>query len=131
MKNGIRASREQLGPGSEPVKPNGRPQYHPFEDVAEATLDNVGAARLTSAESARTIVEVVHCIQVVASISTISTSSSALCCLFLSRFGIVNMQVNSKATLMFSSVINDEVHENIMCPDLPYVTDEHGSKSSV
>ena len=40
-------------------------------------------------------------------------------------------QVNSKATLMFSSLINDEVHENIMCPDLPYVTDEHGSKSSV
>lgn len=61
VKNGIRASTEQLGPGSEPAKPNGRPQYHPFEDIAEATLDNVGAARLTSAESARTIIEVVHC----------------------------------------------------------------------
>lgn len=52
-------------------------------------------------------------------------------------FGLLMMaivccvQVNSKATLMFSSMINDEVHENIMCPDLPYVTDEHGSKSSV
>ncbi|XP_004308044.1 PREDICTED: uncharacterized protein At3g49140 [Fragaria vesca subsp. vesca] len=92
VKNGIRAATEQLGPGSEPVKPNGRPQYHPFEDIAEASLDNVGAARLTSAESARTIIE-----------------------------------VNSKATLMFSSMINDEVHENIMCPDLPYVTDEHGN----
>ncbi|KAM5557449.1 uncharacterized protein ABKV19_024701 [Rosa sericea] len=92
VKNGIRAATEQLGPGSEPVKPNGRPQYHPFEDIAEATLDNAGAARLTSAESARTIIE-----------------------------------VNSKATLMFSSLINDEVHENIMCPDLPYVTDEHGN----
>lgn len=62
VKNGIRAATEQLGPGSEPVKPNGRPQYHPFEDIAEATLDNVGAARLTSAESARTIIEVLHCI---------------------------------------------------------------------
>lgn len=29
---------------------------------------------------------------------------------------------------MFSSVISDEIHENIFWPDLPYVTDEHGSK---
>ncbi|KAB2596732.1 hypothetical protein D8674_032182 [Pyrus ussuriensis x Pyrus communis] len=28
---------------------------------------------------------------------------------------------------MFTSLINDEVHENILCPDLPYVTDEHGN----
>ncbi|CAB4271494.1 unnamed protein product [Prunus armeniaca] len=88
----IRASLGQLGPGSEPIKPNGRPQYHPFEDIAESKLETNGTARLTAAESARTIIE-----------------------------------VNSKATLMFSSLINDEVHENIICPDLPYVTDEHGN----
>lgn len=29
---------------------------------------------------------------------------------------------------MFSGVISDEIHENIFWPDLPYVTDEHGSK---
>lgn len=29
---------------------------------------------------------------------------------------------------MFSGLINEEVHENIFWPDLPYVTDEHGSK---
>ncbi|EOY23342.1 Pentatricopeptide repeat superfamily protein, putative isoform 3 [Theobroma cacao] len=37
------------------------------------------------------------------------------------------IKVNSKATLMFTGIINDEVHENIMWPDLPYVTDEHGN----
>ena len=42
-----------------------------------------------------------------------------------------HIQVNSKATLMFSSLIDDEVHENIILPELPYVTDEHGSKSRV
>ena len=39
-------------------------------------------------------------------------------------------QVKSKATLMLTGVINDDIHENIIWPDLPYVTDEHGSKSS-
>ncbi|KAK9028313.1 hypothetical protein V6N11_068120 [Hibiscus sabdariffa] len=34
--------------------------------------------------------------------------------------------VNSKATVLFSRMINGEVHENIMWPDLPYATDEHG-----
>lgn len=45
---------------------------------------------------------------------------------------IANMsfcQVNSKAMLMFSGLIGDGGHENIFWPDLPYVTDEHGSKS--
>ncbi|XWS48485.1 hypothetical protein CRYUN_Cryun13aG0081500 [Craigia yunnanensis] len=37
------------------------------------------------------------------------------------------IEVNSKATLMFTGMINFEVHENIMWPDLPYVTDEHGN----
>lgn len=29
---------------------------------------------------------------------------------------------------MFSGLLSDEVHENIFWPDLPYVTDENGSK---
>ncbi|KHN09284.1 Hypothetical protein glysoja_029055 [Glycine soja] len=37
------------------------------------------------------------------------------------------IEVNSKATLMFSSLISDEFHENIIWPDLPYLTDEHGN----
>ncbi|EPS73614.1 hypothetical protein M569_01143 [Genlisea aurea] len=37
------------------------------------------------------------------------------------------IEVNSKATLMFSGFVNDEVHENIFWPDLPYVTDERGN----
>lgn len=28
---------------------------------------------------------------------------------------------------MFSGMVGDGVHENIFWPDLPYVTDEHGS----
>ncbi|KAL8557297.1 hypothetical protein ACS0TY_004651 [Phlomoides rotata] len=37
------------------------------------------------------------------------------------------IEVNSKTTLMFSTVVSDEIHENIFWPDLPYVTDEHGN----
>ncbi|KAK4350890.1 hypothetical protein RND71_030203 [Anisodus tanguticus] len=37
------------------------------------------------------------------------------------------IEVNSKATLMFSGVANNEVHENIFWPDLPYITDELGN----
>ncbi|KAI3458088.1 hypothetical protein Pfo_014751 [Paulownia fortunei] len=37
------------------------------------------------------------------------------------------IEVNSKATLMFSGMVNEEIHENIFWPDLPYVTDEHGN----
>ncbi|OIT26707.1 PREDICTED: uncharacterized protein At3g49140-like isoform X1 [Nicotiana attenuata] len=37
------------------------------------------------------------------------------------------IEVNSKATLMFSGVVNNEVHENIFWPDLPYITDELGN----
>lgn len=32
---------------------------------------------------------------------------------------------------MFVGLINDEVQENIIWPELPYVTDEHGSMSSL
>ncbi|GAB4858324.1 hypothetical protein Ancab_009797 [Ancistrocladus abbreviatus] len=37
------------------------------------------------------------------------------------------IEVNSKATLMFSGLINDEVQHNVFWPDLPYLTDEHGN----
>lgn len=37
------------------------------------------------------------------------------------------IEVNSKATLMFSGLVNNEVHENIFWPDLPYITDELGN----
>lgn len=42
---------------------------------------------------------------------------------------VCSTQVNSKATLLFSGVVGDEVHENILWPELPYATDEHGSES--
>ncbi|KAL5582155.1 hypothetical protein UlMin_014597 [Ulmus minor] len=37
------------------------------------------------------------------------------------------IEVNSKATVMLSSLINNEVQENVIWPELPYVTDEHGN----
>ncbi|KAG9137722.1 hypothetical protein Leryth_019288 [Lithospermum erythrorhizon] len=37
------------------------------------------------------------------------------------------VEVNCKATLMFSGLLSDEVHENVFWPDLPYVTDEYGN----
>ncbi|KAL7003490.1 hypothetical protein U1Q18_004644, partial [Sarracenia purpurea var. burkii] len=94
VKNKFRASaEEQSGQSSSPIKPNAKPsRYHPFEDIAELESMEGGEARLTPAETTRTIIE-----------------------------------VNSKATLMFSDFLNDEVHENIFWPDLPYVTDEHGN----
>ncbi|KAF3432926.1 hypothetical protein FNV43_RR24028 [Rhamnella rubrinervis] len=92
VKNRIQASTKRLGSGSDPIKQNGKPQYHPFEEIAIATSGSSEDARLTPAETTRTIIE-----------------------------------VNSKATLMFSHLIDDEVHENVILPELPYVTDEHGN----
>ncbi|KAJ0043438.1 hypothetical protein Pint_17552 [Pistacia integerrima] len=92
IRNRTRASAEHLGSASDPVKQNGRPRYHPFEDIAESTSENCGDARLTDAETTRTVIE-----------------------------------VNSKATLMITNLINDEVDDNVIWPDLPYVTDEHGN----
>ncbi|CAI8593717.1 unnamed protein product [Vicia faba] len=37
------------------------------------------------------------------------------------------IEVNSKATMVFSSFVSDEFHENLVWPDLPYLTDEHGN----
>ncbi|KAL2540223.1 Pentatricopeptide repeat (PPR) superfamily protein [Abeliophyllum distichum] len=90
--NGIRAmTKEQSSSG--PVKQNAKPQrYHPSEEIAESELMANEEARLTPAETTRTIIE-----------------------------------VNSKATLMFSGFVSEEIHENIFWPDLPYVTDEYGN----
>ncbi|XP_030533176.1 uncharacterized protein At3g49140-like isoform X2 [Rhodamnia argentea] len=37
------------------------------------------------------------------------------------------VEVNTKATLLFSGMIDDEIHENILWSELPYVTDEQGN----
>ncbi|CAK7338728.1 unnamed protein product [Dovyalis caffra] len=37
------------------------------------------------------------------------------------------VEVKSKATLMLTGMIDDDIHENIIWPDLSYVTDEHGN----
>ncbi|KAL9275067.1 hypothetical protein AKJ16_DCAP21341 [Drosera capensis] len=37
------------------------------------------------------------------------------------------VEVNSKATLMFSGMADNGVHHNLFLPDLPYLTDEHGN----
>ncbi|GER51047.1 pentatricopeptide repeat (PPR) superfamily protein [Striga asiatica] len=90
----IRASaKKQSGSDSGPVKPNAKPQrYHPSEEIAEPRFLDNGEAKLTAAETSRTIIE-----------------------------------VNSKGTLMFSGVDNEEISENIFWQDFPYVTDEHGN----
>ncbi|WOL12665.1 hypothetical protein Cni_G21432 [Canna indica] len=36
------------------------------------------------------------------------------------------IEVHSKANVMFSGFADDEIQENIIWPDLPYLTDEHG-----
>ncbi|XP_052188078.1 uncharacterized protein At3g49140-like [Diospyros lotus] len=94
VKNRVRASAEgPSGASWSPTKQNVKPlHYHPFEDIAESDSMQSGEARLTPAETTRTIIE-----------------------------------VNSKATVMFSGFFNDEVDENIYWPDLPYVTDECGN----
>ncbi|CAH9070580.1 unnamed protein product [Cuscuta epithymum] len=91
----IRASaKEQFSSkGSEQLKQSSKPmRYHPSEDIVEPELMEGGEARLTPAETSRTIIE-----------------------------------VNSKATLMFTGLVSNEAHENIFWPDLPYITDEHGN----
>lgn len=39
--------------------------------------------------------------------------------------------MNSKATLLFSGMIDNAIHENIFLSDLSYLTDEHGGKLNV
>lgn len=58
MKNMIRATAEHLGSASGPTKQNGRPHYHPFEEINEAAVKNSDGATLTAAETSRTIIKV-------------------------------------------------------------------------
>lgn len=65
--------------------------YHPSDEIREPLpVDDAELARLTDAETARTLIE-----------------------------------VNSTATLMLTEDIG-EVRQNIICPDVPYLTDESG-----
>uniref|UniRef100_A0ACD5WYF3 Uncharacterized protein n=1 Tax=Avena sativa TaxID=4498 RepID=A0ACD5WYF3_AVESA len=67
-------------------------RYHPSEDIAETLHLNDGdPARLTDAESARTIID-----------------------------------VNNNATVMISTLFDEGVHERIILPEFPYLTDENG-----
>jgi len=38
----------------------------------------------------------------------------------------MNAQVNNNATVMISTLIDDGVHERIILPEFPYLTDENG-----
>lgn len=60
-RNKVRATAEHLDSASDPIKYNGRAGYHPYEDISELSSVAKGEARLTTAESTRTIVEVAHC----------------------------------------------------------------------
>jgi len=42
----------------------------------------------------------------------------------------VPVQVNSKATVMISTLVGDGVHERIILPEFPYLTDENGGTPS-
>ncbi|KAL0452460.1 UNVERIFIED_CONTAM: hypothetical protein Slati_1224100 [Sesamum latifolium] len=85
-RDGIRAAAKEQNWSSGWVKQNAKPQrYHPLEEIAESELLENGDARLTPAETTRTIIE-----------------------------------VNSKATLFFSGLINEDTYDNIFWPDLPY-----------
>lgn len=84
---------DNAGSLPEPLDSGRKPRYHPFEEIEEdsSAFEGVRDARLTGAETARTIIE-----------------------------------VNSKAALLFSGMIDNAIHENIFLSDLPYLTDEDG-----
>ena len=39
--------------------------------------------------------------------------------------------MNNKATVMISTLVGDSVHERIILPEFPYLTDENGGISLV
>ena len=41
---------------------------------------------------------------------------------------VCRVQVNNKGTLMLTGSTGDGVLENILWPDIPYITDQNGSK---
>ncbi|XP_011046046.1 PREDICTED: uncharacterized protein At3g49140-like isoform X1 [Populus euphratica] len=99
LKSKIQASAENLDSNLDSSKQNGKLQYHPSEGIAESTSETSSDAMLTPQET----------------FCRANVACSMLC------------QAKSKATLMLTGVINDDIHENIIWPDLPYVTDEHGN----
>lgn len=60
----IRAAAGQLGSGSNHVMADERPLYHPFEEITQVSLPGRDA-RLTSAETCRTIIEVLLLVRAV------------------------------------------------------------------
>ncbi|TXG71023.1 hypothetical protein EZV62_005958 [Acer yangbiense] len=114
VKNGIRASADQLGSASDPVKQNGESRYHPSEDIAESMSENREDATLTAAETTRTVIEIDAMLRILKMLKIRTDNNDCV-------------NVNNKATLMISHIFNDEVHENVLWPDLPYVTDEYGN----
>lgn len=51
VKHRFRVSAEHLG--------SREPQYHPFEEIVESSFPESGEARLTAAETTRTVIEVI------------------------------------------------------------------------
>ena len=79
VKKRIQASTKRLGSGSDPMKQNGKPQYHPFEEIAKATSGNIEDARLTPAETTRTIIEVQRFIHLLIGGSDSNKEGSSIC----------------------------------------------------
>lgn len=50
-----------MGSAEDPVKQNGKSSYHPFEEITVSASDHSEDARLTAAETSRTIIEVFSC----------------------------------------------------------------------
>ncbi|KAI4324970.1 hypothetical protein MLD38_030409 [Melastoma candidum] len=48
-------------------------------------------------------------------------------CLMPAETARTIVEVNSTATLLFSGLVNEEVHESVFWPELPYVNDKHGN----
>ncbi|XP_047166404.1 uncharacterized protein At3g49140-like [Vigna umbellata] len=86
-----------------------------------ASLENLGSAQDPIKKNEKSSY---HPFEELAVSSSENTEDATLSAAETSRTII---EVNSKATLMFSSLISDEFHENIIWPDLPYLTDEHGN----
>ncbi|KAH0864563.1 hypothetical protein HID58_081774 [Brassica napus] len=95
-KNRTQATAEYVDSASDPEKQTGKSRYHPSEDIRASLPQNAGDSRLSPAETTRTIIEVLYC-------------------------------VNNKGTLMLTGSTGDGVLENILWPDIPYITDQNGN----
>ncbi|XP_013599558.1 PREDICTED: uncharacterized protein At3g49140 isoform X1 [Brassica oleracea var. oleracea] len=111
-KNRTQATAEYVDSASDPEKQTGKSRYHPSEDIRASLPQNAGDSRLSPAETTRTIIEVLYCV----SQSVLATS-----------FFVCRVQVNNKGTLMLTGSTGDGVLENILWPDIPYITDQNGN----